>query len=56
MANSNTTLASLWVDDGLSSPHKLTPITPTKSGSSSNSKDDFLQYYKNSGLDSMAKD
>lgn len=34
----------------------MTPITPTKSGSSSNSKDDFLQYYKNSGLDSMAKD
>jgi len=67
MANSNTTLASLWVDDGTGSPHKFTSMTPSKAGSSShvnsgangnssNSKEDFMQFYKESGLDSLARD
>ncbi|XP_059164170.1 transcription factor Dp-1-like [Physella acuta] len=56
MANSNTTLASLWVEEGQGSPCTITPLTPSKGASSSNSKEDFLQYYKNNGLDSMAKD
>ncbi|CAL1541381.1 unnamed protein product [Lymnaea stagnalis] len=56
MANSNTTLANLWVDDGHGSPRHLTPLTPSKTGSVGNSKEEILQFYKNSGLDSMAKD
>ncbi|XP_005090901.1 transcription factor Dp-1 [Aplysia californica] len=63
MANSNTTLASLWVDDGTGSPRKFTPMTPSKasssgasSGNGNHSKEDFMQFYKESGLDSLARD
>ena len=52
---------------GTGSPHKFTSMTPSKAGSSShvnsgangnssNSKEDFMQFYKESGLDSLARD
>ncbi|GFR77698.1 hypothetical protein ElyMa_003976000 [Elysia marginata] len=54
MANRNTTLAKLWVDDGQGSPIHVTPVTPSKSNTGENHE--FLQFFKNSGLDSVAKD
>ncbi|KAK3783762.1 hypothetical protein RRG08_063424 [Elysia crispata] len=55
MANRNTTLAKLWVDDGQGSPIHVTPVTPSKSNTGE-SNHEFLQFFKNSGLDSVAKD
>jgi len=66
-SSSNTTLASLWVDDGTGSPRKFTPMTPSKIGGThmvsgpssnngSNSRDDFMQFYKDAGLDSLARE
>ncbi|XP_046365316.1 transcription factor Dp-1-like [Haliotis rufescens] len=54
-ASSNTTLASLWVDDGQASPVKLTAVTPTKSGNLE-LKDDLTKFYKDTGLESYAKE
>lgn len=54
MASRNTTLAKLWVDDGQGSPIHVTPVTPSKSNVGENHE--FLQFFKNSGLDSVAKD
>ncbi|KAK7089970.1 transcription factor Dp-1-like [Littorina saxatilis] len=58
MANSNTTLASLWVDDGQGSPIKLSaPSTPSKVTTSGvELRDDIVKYYKDNGLDSFAKE
>ncbi|GFN73926.1 hypothetical protein PoB_000043200 [Plakobranchus ocellatus] len=59
MANSrsNTTLANLWVDDGQGSPIHVTPVTPSKSSAGAGeSSREFIQFFKNSGLDSVAKD
>ncbi|XP_076454268.1 transcription factor Dp-1-like [Babylonia areolata] len=56
MANSNTTLASLWVDEGQGSPIKLaTPSTPSKM-STGGVETDIVKYYKDNGLDSFAKE
>ncbi|XP_025079635.1 transcription factor Dp-1-like isoform X1 [Pomacea canaliculata] len=58
MASSNTTLASLWVDDGQVSPVKVTtPTTPSKSSSApAELRDDIVKYYKDSGLELFAKE
>lgn len=58
MANSNTTLASLWVEDGPGSPMKLSAHnTPSKiSTASIGLSDDIVKYYKDTGLDAFAKD
>uniref|UniRef100_A0A0B7AA22 Uncharacterized protein n=1 Tax=Arion vulgaris TaxID=1028688 RepID=A0A0B7AA22_9EUPU len=56
MASNNTTLTSLWIDDGQGSPRHATPVTPCKSVTVSNSKEDLIQFYRNTGLDSVAKD
>ncbi|KAK7482852.1 hypothetical protein BaRGS_00025885 [Batillaria attramentaria] len=58
MANSNTTLASLWVDDGQGSPIRITaPTTPSKSAAGGvELRDDIVKYYKENGLETFAKE
>ncbi|BFZ06138.1 hypothetical protein BsWGS_09177 [Bradybaena similaris] len=56
MASNNTTLASLWIEDGQGSPRHITAVTPSKTLSGGNSKDELIQFYRNTGLDSVAKD
>ncbi|CAG5135582.1 unnamed protein product, partial [Candidula unifasciata] len=57
MASNNTTLASLWIDDaGQGSPRHVTAVTPSKTLSGGNSKDELIQFYRSTGLDSVAKD
>ncbi|XP_050417886.1 transcription factor Dp-1 [Patella vulgata] len=52
MANSNTTLASLWMDDGQSSPVKIVQTTPSKS----NDQQENMKYYsKDAGLEPVPK-
>lgn len=58
MANSNTTLASLWVDDVQGgSPVKIMPGTPGKSvGNGTEIRQDIVRFYKDSGLEPVAKE
>ncbi|XP_060081205.1 transcription factor Dp-1-like [Ylistrum balloti] len=56
MANSNTTLASLWMDDAQGSPVKILQGTPTKSSNGSEFRDDIVKFYKDSGLEPVAKE
>ncbi|XP_052104406.1 transcription factor Dp-1-like [Mytilus californianus] len=57
MANSNTTLASLWMDDAQSSPMKIIQTTPTRGASGGGEiKDDIVKFYKDSGLEPVAKE
>lgn len=57
MANSNTTLASLWMDDAQMSPIKIIQTTPTRGASNgAEIKDDIVRFYKDSGLEPVAKE
>ena len=57
MANSNTTLASLWMDDAQMSPMKIIQTAPTRGASSGGEiKDDIVKFYKDSGLEPVAKE
>ncbi|XP_062603640.1 transcription factor Dp-1-like isoform X1 [Saccostrea cucullata] len=57
MANSNTTLASLWVDDVQVSPVKVMPSTPGKAaGNGTEIRQDIVRFYKDSGLEPVAKE
>ncbi|WAR27375.1 TFDP1-like protein [Mya arenaria] len=51
MAKSNTTLASLW-DDGQSSPIRVIHTTPTKVEGSGELKQEFVKFYRTTGLES----
>lgn len=54
MANSSTTLASLW-DDG--SPMKVSQLTPIKTEvGSAELQEDVVRFYKSTGLDTVAKE
>ncbi|XP_060581622.1 transcription factor Dp-2-like [Ruditapes philippinarum] len=56
MANSSTTLASLW-DDGQQSPLKVIHTTPVKMESGANElKEDVIRFYKTTGLEDVAKE
>ncbi|KAL3847970.1 hypothetical protein ACJMK2_018858 [Sinanodonta woodiana] len=54
MANSNTTLASLW-DDGQSSPIKILH-TSSQNSHGTEMKDEIVRFYKDSGLENVAKE
>ncbi|XP_056006113.1 transcription factor Dp-1-like [Ostrea edulis] len=57
MSNSNTTLASLWVDDVQVSPMKVMPGTPGKAtGNGAEIRQDIVRFYKDSGLEPVAKE
>lgn len=58
MANSNTTLASLWVDDGQGSPIRISaPTTPSRAVTGGvELRDDIVKYYKENGLETFAKE
>lgn len=58
MANSNTTLASLWMDEAQNmSPVKIMQTTPTRGASGGTEiKDDLVKFYKDSGLEPVAKE
>ncbi|GAB1600048.1 transcription factor Dp-1-like isoform X2 [Argonauta hians] len=53
MANSSPTLSSLWRDDGQGSPHK---IPTTSKGQKIGPEFEILRYYKENGLDTLAKE
>ncbi|XP_045199514.1 transcription factor Dp-1-like [Mercenaria mercenaria] len=56
MANSSTTLASLW-DDGQPSPLKVIQTTPVKmEGGTSELKEDVIRFYKTTGFEGMTKE
>ncbi|XP_041354163.1 transcription factor Dp-1-like isoform X2 [Gigantopelta aegis] len=53
-SNPNTTLASLWVDEGQGSPVRI--VTPTKSANGNELRDDIFKFYKSTGLENLAKE
>ncbi|XP_071951769.1 transcription factor Dp-1-like [Antedon mediterranea] len=53
---SAATLTSLWVDEGQGSPVKSAPTTPSKAAGHQIVQDDILSFYKEQGLESIAKE
>ncbi|XP_033126948.1 transcription factor Dp-1-like [Anneissia japonica] len=56
MTTSSATLTSLWVDEGQGSPVKSAPTTPSKAAGHQIVQDDILSFYKEQGLESIAKE
>ncbi len=56
MTDASTTLTSLWVGEGTSSPLKSAPSTPSKVAGKDIVNEDILNFYKEAGIEGIAKE